>query len=254
MQESVDKNHEVLDIGCGWGAFAIEIVKQIGCKYTGITLLKEQIVYAENKVKEAGLHGRIRFFLCDYRQFPNTFKYDRIISYEAIEHVGHEYYEEFFAAVNMLHVNTLITAMSESSSLALEWMDDWITFKQTYNKLSDQRKGLEMRFVGCLVGLESKVMRECYFVVGRDAWLRGLIGEMGNEGCEATCGDVEVSLISLEVLQGFSFFLQMGFTLILATFDGLDVGLLEDVIGENDCNDDDCDEEMSLVRMLVDGY
>ncbi|GJT50364.1 hypothetical protein Tco_0976521 [Tanacetum coccineum] len=59
----------------------------------------------------------------------------------------------------------------------------------------------------------------------------------GNGGCEATCGDVGMSLI---------FFLQIGFTLILATFDGLDVGLLEDVIGEDDCNDDDCDEEMSL--------
>ncbi|GJW18991.1 hypothetical protein Tco_0026427 [Tanacetum coccineum] len=86
------------------------------------------------------------------------------------------------------------------------------------------------------------------------------MGEIGNGGCEATYGDVRVSLIvdeftlsSLEVLQGFSFFLQMGFTLILATLDGLDVGLLEDVIGEDDCDDDDCDEEMSLVRMLVDG-
>ncbi|GJU31190.1 putative reverse transcriptase domain-containing protein [Tanacetum coccineum] len=51
-----------------------------------------------------------------------------------------------------------------------------------------------------------------------------LMGEMGNGGC---------------------------FTLILATFDGLDVGLLEDVIGEDDCDDDDCDEEMSLVRMSL---
>ncbi|GKG45513.1 hypothetical protein Tco_0495591, partial [Tanacetum coccineum] len=40
----------------------------------------------------------------------------------------------------------------------------------------------------------------------------------------------------------------MGFTLILVTLDGLDVGLLEDVIGEDDCDDDECDEEMSLVR------
>ncbi|GJS20292.1 hypothetical protein Tco_0448924 [Tanacetum coccineum] len=65
--------------------------------------------------------------------------------------------------------------------------------------------------------------------------------------------EYECTLSSLEVLQGFSFFLQMGFTLILATLDGLDVGLLEDVIGEDDCDDDcdddDCDEEMSLVRM-----
>ncbi|GKF30076.1 hypothetical protein Tco_0096418 [Tanacetum coccineum] len=41
----------------------------------------------------------------------------------------------------------------------------------------------------------------------------------------------------LDVLQGFSFFLQMGYTLILATLDGLDVGFLGDVIGEDDCDD-----------------
>ncbi|GJV76750.1 hypothetical protein Tco_1508334 [Tanacetum coccineum] len=48
----------------------------------------------------------------------------------------------------------------------------------------------------------------------------------------------ELTLSLLDVLQGFSFFLQMGFTLILATLDGLDVGLLGDVIGEDDCDDD----------------
>ncbi|KAL8241760.1 hypothetical protein R6Q59_012062 [Mikania micrantha] len=91
----VEKHHDVLDIGCGWGGFAIELVKQTGCKYTGITLSKEQIKYAESKVKEANLQDHITFLLCDYRQLPNT-KYDRIISCEAIEHFGHEYYEEFF--------------------------------------------------------------------------------------------------------------------------------------------------------------
>ncbi|GJS20092.1 hypothetical protein Tco_0448724 [Tanacetum coccineum] len=50
--------------------------------------------------------------------------------------------------------------------------------------------------------------------------------------------ECELTLSSLDVLQGFSFFLQMGFTLILATLDGLDVGLLGDVIGEDDCDDD----------------
>ncbi|GAY45459.1 hypothetical protein CUMW_089610 [Citrus unshiu] len=51
----VSKGHEVLEIGCGWGTLAIEIVKQTGCKYTGITLSEEQLKYAEMKVKEAGL-------------------------------------------------------------------------------------------------------------------------------------------------------------------------------------------------------
>ncbi|GJV35017.1 ribonuclease H-like domain-containing protein, partial [Tanacetum coccineum] len=71
------------------------------------------------------------------------------------------------------------------------------------------------------LSLESKVMRECCFVVKRDAWLRG-----------------KFTLSLLDVLQGFSFFLQMGFTLILATLDGLEEGLLGDVIGEDDCDDD----------------
>ncbi|GJR49724.1 hypothetical protein Tco_1400245 [Tanacetum coccineum] len=92
-----------------------------------------------------------------------------------------------------------------------------------------EREGVDYRFVRCLVGLESKVMRECYFVVGRDAWLR--VSGFG-------IGVDEFTLSSLEVL------------LILATFDGLDVGLFEDVIGEDDCDDDDCDEEMSLVRII----
>ncbi|GJZ18650.1 hypothetical protein Tco_0554773 [Tanacetum coccineum] len=48
----------------------------------------------------------------------------------------------------------------------------------------------------------------------------------------------EVALSTLDVLQRFGFFLQMGFTLILATLDGLDVGLLGDVIDEDDCDDD----------------
>ncbi|GJT73776.1 hypothetical protein Tco_1033062 [Tanacetum coccineum] len=44
----------------------------------------------------------------------------------------------------------------------------------------------------------------------------------------------------------------MGFTLILATLDGLDMGLLKDVVGEDDCDDDDdCDEEMSLIEYLL---
>ncbi|GKB38782.1 hypothetical protein Tco_0883724 [Tanacetum coccineum] len=50
--------------------------------------------------------------------------------------------------------------------------------------------------------------------------------------------ECELTLSLLDVLQGFSFFIQMGFTLILDTLDGLDVGLLGDVIGEDDCDDD----------------
>ncbi|KAK1362607.1 hypothetical protein POM88_047081 [Heracleum sosnowskyi] len=48
------------------------------------------------KVKEAGLQNNIKFLLCDYRQLQETNKFDRIISCEMIEHLGHEYMDEFF--------------------------------------------------------------------------------------------------------------------------------------------------------------
>ncbi|KAK1592379.1 hypothetical protein Q3G72_023947 [Acer saccharum] len=98
----ISKEHEVLDIGCGWGALAIETVKRTGCKFTGITLSIEQLKYAEIKVKEAGLQDRIKLIHCDYRTLPKTNKYDRIISVGMIESVGHEYYEEFFECCESL--------------------------------------------------------------------------------------------------------------------------------------------------------
>ncbi|KAH7522031.1 hypothetical protein FEM48_Zijuj07G0094800 [Ziziphus jujuba var. spinosa] len=76
----IEKKHEALEIGFGWGIFAIELVKQTGCKYTGITLSEEQLHFAQKKVAEAGLQDNIKFLLCDYCQFPNNSKYDRIIS------------------------------------------------------------------------------------------------------------------------------------------------------------------------------
>jgi cyclopropane-fatty-acyl-phospholipid synthase len=51
----VERDYHVLEIGCGWGSLAIQLVKQTGCKYTGITLSVEQLKYAQRKVKEAGL-------------------------------------------------------------------------------------------------------------------------------------------------------------------------------------------------------
>ncbi|PUZ69398.1 hypothetical protein GQ55_2G104700 [Panicum hallii var. hallii] len=92
----VESGHHVLDIGSGWGTLAIRLVKKTGCKYTGITLSEEQLKYSKRKVKEAGLEDRITFLLCDYRRIPTCHKFDRIISCEMIEHVGHEYMDDFF--------------------------------------------------------------------------------------------------------------------------------------------------------------
>ncbi|XP_059445221.1 uncharacterized protein LOC132177032 isoform X3 [Corylus avellana] len=131
----IDEKHEVLEIGCGWGIFAIQVVKQTGCKYTGITLSEEQLKFAEKKVKDAGLQDNIRFLLCDYRQLPDANKYDRIIACEMIEHVGHEFIEEFFSCcesvlaedgVLVLQFSSLPDARYEEYRKSSEFMKEYI--------------------------------------------------------------------------------------------------------------------------------
>ncbi|KAK8960960.1 hypothetical protein KSP40_PGU014589 [Platanthera guangdongensis] len=94
--------HEILEIGCGWGSLAIEVVKMTGCKYTGITLSIEQLQFSKRRVEEAGLEDKITLLLCDYRQLSFSRKYDRIISCEMIEAVGHEYMDDYFSCCEKL--------------------------------------------------------------------------------------------------------------------------------------------------------
>uniref|UniRef100_A0ACD5WPI3 Uncharacterized protein n=1 Tax=Avena sativa TaxID=4498 RepID=A0ACD5WPI3_AVESA len=109
----VEAGHHVLEIGSGWGSLAIQVVKETGCKYTGVTLSEEQLKYSEKKVREAGLEEHITFLLCDYRQIPPC-KYDAIISIEMIEHVGHEYMDGFFAVCE--------SHLAEDGILALQFI------------------------------------------------------------------------------------------------------------------------------------
>lgn len=60
-QARVNSSHDVLEIGCGWGSFAVQLVKQTGCRYTGITLSEEQLKLAKKRAKEAGLEVRTAF-------------------------------------------------------------------------------------------------------------------------------------------------------------------------------------------------
>ncbi|KAM3326867.1 hypothetical protein P3S67_001993 [Capsicum chacoense] len=111
---NISKEHHILEIGFGWGSFAMEVAKQTGCKYTGITISEQQLKYAQLKVDQAGLQDQITFILCDYRQIPNKDKYDRIIAIEMIEHVGHDYVEEFFACCD--------AALKEDGLLVLQFI------------------------------------------------------------------------------------------------------------------------------------
>ncbi|RSL84732.1 hypothetical protein CEP51_003739 [Fusarium floridanum] len=93
----------VLEIGTGWGSFAIEAVKRTGCRVTSLTLSKEQKILAEKRIDAAGFSDRIEVKLMDYRALPIPEKsYDKIVSIEMLEAVGQEYLATYFSCIDKL--------------------------------------------------------------------------------------------------------------------------------------------------------
>lgn len=83
----------VLEIGTGWGGFAIHAAKK-GCKVTTISISKEQVALAKQRVEQAGLSSLVEVRLQDYREVTGSF--DKIVSIEMFEAVGYEFFETFF--------------------------------------------------------------------------------------------------------------------------------------------------------------
>lgn len=87
----------VLDIGSGWGGLALDLACREAVDVTGLTLSREQLTTANQRVDSAGLSDRVRFALRDYRQERGN--YDRIVSVGMFEHVGVAHYGEYFDTV-----------------------------------------------------------------------------------------------------------------------------------------------------------
>lgn len=87
----------VLEIGCGWGGFAEVAASEFGATVTGITLSREQLAYAKERMKKAGLSDKVDLRLEDYRDTKGQF--DRIASIEMFEAVGEKYWPAYFSAV-----------------------------------------------------------------------------------------------------------------------------------------------------------
>ncbi|MDZ7781148.1 MAG: cyclopropane-fatty-acyl-phospholipid synthase family protein [Gemmatimonadota bacterium] len=90
----VGPEHHVLEIGSGWGGFAIHAAERYGCRVTTTTVSRRQRDLAEARVREAGLSDRVTVLCRDYRDLDGSF--DRLVSIEMIEAVGHQYYRTFF--------------------------------------------------------------------------------------------------------------------------------------------------------------
>jgi cyclopropane-fatty-acyl-phospholipid synthase len=85
---------QVLEIGTGWGSFAMHAAMNYGCKVTTTTISEEQYALAKSRVEAAGLSSRITLLKQDYRALSGI--YDKLVSIEMIEAVGHAFVPEFF--------------------------------------------------------------------------------------------------------------------------------------------------------------
>ncbi|KAH0739811.1 hypothetical protein KY290_038516 [Solanum tuberosum] len=119
----ISKEHHILEIGFGWGSLAVEVVKQTGCKYTGITLSEQQLEYAQLKVEQAGLQtgfyrkptsvpSQVSGKVCVHTTLLIPHWWD--FTSEMLEHVGHDFIGEFFSCCE--------TALAEDGLLVLQFI------------------------------------------------------------------------------------------------------------------------------------
>ena len=94
QQLELKADDHLLEIGTGWGGMAIHAAKNFGCRVTTTTISQEQYDFASARVREEGLEGQITLLCEDYRNL--TGEYDKLVSVEMIEAVGHDFYQNYF--------------------------------------------------------------------------------------------------------------------------------------------------------------
>jgi len=88
------ESDRLLEIGSGWGGMAIYAARNYGCQVTTTTISKQQYQAAVQRVKAAGLEDKVKILFKDYRDLKGS--YDKLVSVEMIEAVGHEFYPQYF--------------------------------------------------------------------------------------------------------------------------------------------------------------
>lgn len=123
----------VLEIGSGWGANAIYIAKNYGCRVTTVTISEEQYKFAKEKIKQQNLSARVEVLLKDYRFL--TGKFDKIISIEMLEAVGAQFLDMYFKkcsellkknGILALQVITCPDSRFESLRKGVDWIQKYI--------------------------------------------------------------------------------------------------------------------------------
>lgn len=91
---------QVLDIGCGWGAFSLYAAKNYNCRVVGLTISRNQHQYLKNRIQSENLGHNVNVIMDDYRNIEGSF--DKIVSIEMLEAVGHKYHGQYFKTIERL--------------------------------------------------------------------------------------------------------------------------------------------------------
>jgi cyclopropane-fatty-acyl-phospholipid synthase len=123
----------VLEIGSGWGGFALYAAGELGCRVTSVTISREQHDLARERVRAAGLEHLVDIQMRDYRDIAG--QYDAVVSIEMLEAVGAEYYTTYFEAVDRalrpggrfsLQVITFPDVAYEAQRQGANWIQTYI--------------------------------------------------------------------------------------------------------------------------------
>jgi len=96
----LDADQHLLEIGTGWGALAVRAAQRTGCRVTTTTLSQQQYDHARKLIDDNQLADRVALLKRDYRELDG--QYDKLVSVEMIEAVGHQFYGQFFEACGRL--------------------------------------------------------------------------------------------------------------------------------------------------------
>lgn len=99
-QLQLRSSNKIIEIGSGWGGFALHAAIHYGCKVTTTTISDQQYQYLKAKIDRLGLTDKITVLNQDYRHLEG--QYDKLVSIEMIEAVGHRYFDLFFEKCNKL--------------------------------------------------------------------------------------------------------------------------------------------------------
>lgn len=120
----LEEGERLVDVGCGWGGMLLYAAQEYGVEGVGYTLSTEQYQLANERLRAEGLYPQVRVELLDYRDAQGEF--DKFVSIGMFEHVGKEYFGEFFSKVDELLAPGAVGVLHTIGTQHEDDVDPWI--------------------------------------------------------------------------------------------------------------------------------